>query len=259
MIYFGRWRIVSLTPGLSCIQASGEGDDRVALYKAFTAASVLLAHIKKEAMKLVINPPSQIERSSRILPPISSLHDPTSDTHIKFTILELFSSTVINRHLYIAKMIDGKKILVKFTRQYSYDLHTFCAKLGCAPPLLGFQRLPGGFFGIAMEFINDAVQISDSPYVEKHREWVSWLEELVKSFHKAELVHGDLRSPNIICNKNGPMVIDFDWAGKVGEVSYPPGPLNPELTDGRESNDLKITKDDDLRVLHKTLKDLQLE
>ncbi|KAF8549503.1 hypothetical protein OG21DRAFT_1525759 [Imleria badia] len=53
MIYFGQWRVVALTPALSCIRASGDGDDRNALYKAFTAASVLLARIDQDAAQLV--------------------------------------------------------------------------------------------------------------------------------------------------------------------------------------------------------------
>ena len=53
------------------------------------------------------------------------------------------------------------------------------------------------------------------------------------------------------------MLVDFDWGGKVGEVSYPTLELNPELLEGRSSDDLKITKDDDVRVLTKTLDKLK--
>ncbi|KAJ7639135.1 hypothetical protein FB45DRAFT_739360, partial [Roridomyces roridus] len=35
-------------------------------------------------------------------------------------------------------------------------------------------------------------------------------------------VHGDLRPENILVHENGSVrVVDFDWAGKVGEVHYP--------------------------------------
>ncbi|KAI6022555.1 hypothetical protein EDC04DRAFT_2900835 [Pisolithus marmoratus] len=234
MIFVHRWRIVSLTPGLSCIRTSGDGDDRIALYNTFTAASVLLARIQDDAAKL---------------PTPSSLRY----TH-GFKIIELFHFPAADRYLYIAETADSKQIMIKFIRRYSYKLHMFCADRGCAPALLGFERLPGGFFGIATEFVQFAFPISQSPYVEKHREWTEQLWKLVESCHTEGLVHGDLRAPNIICDQNRVMLIDFDWAGKEGEVSYPHGSLNADLMIGRDNPDLKITKGDDLRVLEKTLK-----
>ncbi|KAH0836381.1 hypothetical protein J3R83DRAFT_7959 [Lanmaoa asiatica] len=132
-------------------------------------------------------------------------------TRIEFKIFETFPSRGADQHLYIAETIDGKKILVKFTRRYSFELHTLCANRGCAPVLLGYERLPGGFRGIAMEFAESAFAISGSPYVEKkHKEWVERLQNLVDSFHAQDLVHGDLRSPNIICDENNVIVIDLD-------------------------------------------------
>lgn len=178
---------------------------------------------------------------------------------MRFNILAFFHNRTADRYLYTAETIDNKQIIVKFTRQYSFELHMFCADRGCAPALFGFERLPGGFFGIAMEFVRSAFPISYSPYVEKHREWVDKLRKLVESFHAEGFVHGDLRAPNIICGGNRVMVIDFDWGGKEGEVSYPHGPLNADLTIGRDSTNLKITKGDDVRVLEGTLKGVQLK
>ncbi|KAI6098355.1 hypothetical protein EDD17DRAFT_226114 [Pisolithus thermaeus] len=219
IIFVRGWRVVSLTPGLSCIRASGDGDDRIALYDAFTAASVLLAHIQGDAAKLVHKPPHPIEQSRRILPPISSLHDPRFSTPIGFKILEFFPDRAAGRYLYSAKTTDGKEIMVKFTRRYSSELHMFCADRGCAPALLGFERFPGGFFGIAMEFVECAIPIPASPYTEKYREWVTQLRKLVEFFHAEGLVHGDLRYPNIICDQDRVMLIGFKWGGKEGETT----------------------------------------
>jgi len=68
-----------------------------------------------------------------------------------------------------------------------------------------------------------------------------------------DLVHGDLREPNILCVGEKVMLIDFDWGGRVGEAYYPTALLTYELTDGRFNTNPKITKDDDLRVLANTL------
>ena len=53
------------------------------------------------------------------------------------------------------------------------------------------------------------------------------------------------------------MLVDFDWGGKGGQVFYPTPNLNDELLVGRASDNLKITKDDDIRVLNLTLKKLR--
>ncbi|KAH9176716.1 hypothetical protein EDB89DRAFT_1939514 [Lactarius sanguifluus] len=50
--------------------------------------------------------------------------------------------------------------------------------------------------------------------------------------------------------------IDFDWGGQVGEASSPTLELNPKLLEDRMSDDLIITKDDDVQVLMKTLEKL---
>ncbi|KAI6136227.1 hypothetical protein F5141DRAFT_1288041 [Pisolithus sp. B1] len=259
MTFVRGWRVVILTPALSCILVSGDGDDRIALYDAFTAASVLLARIQGDATKLVHRPPLPIGESRRILPAISRLCHPRSETHMSFNIVGFFHNRTADRYLYTVETIDNKQIIVKFTRQYSFDLHMFCADRGCAPALFGCERLPGGFFGIAMEFVRSAFPISHSPYVEKHREWVDKLRKLVESFHAEGFVHGDLRAPNIICDGNRVMLIDFDWGGKEGEVSYPHGLLNADLIIGRDNTDLKITKGDDVRILEGTLKGVRLK
>jgi len=208
-------------------------------------------------MEMARNPPLHIQESLRGLPPISSLRSPFSDTHIEFEILAPFSRLAPDRHLYTAKRTGGdheEKIIVKFTRRYSHELHMFCAKQGRAPALLGFEKLPEGFFGITMELVQPV-----SPHDRKRGELGKQLKTLVASFHDRDLVHGDLRVPNIVCNDQGVLIIDFDWGGKLGEASYPNSQLNPQLTIGRHSTDLKITKDDDIRVLNKTLEYLGWE
>ena len=71
-----------------------------------------------------------------------------------------------------------------------------------------------------MDYIIPTTHPFRSSYLATHcQEWTDELETLVKSFHKVDLVHGDLREPNILCNKNKVMLIDFDWGGKV-EITH---------------------------------------
>ena len=56
----------------------------------------------------------------------------------------------------------------------------------------------------------------------------------LKSLHKANFVHGDIRGLNMVFsnNSNEAQFIDFDFGGKLGEVRFPPG-YKKYLGDGR--------------------------
>jgi len=107
---------------------------------------------------------------------------------------------------------------------------------------------------VAMEYIESGVPITHPNLLAAHRDhWMAELQDLMDSFHEKDFVHGDLRDANIICKNDSVMLIDFDWGGKEGEVSYPTSNLNAELLEDRVSDDLIITKEDDRRVLKNTL------
>jgi tRNA A-37 threonylcarbamoyl transferase component Bud32 len=138
-------------------------------------------------------------------------------------------------------------------------LHDLCAREAHAPWILGYERLPGGWFAVAMEYFEGSTSITHSDLLTRHRDhWTKYLMRLVKRFHAAGFVHGDLWDENILCKDDNVVLVDFDWGGKVGEATYPTLDLHPELLEGRTSSSLKITKDDDMRVLMKTLDKLQL-
>jgi hypothetical protein len=84
-------------------------------------------------------------------------------------------------------------ILVKFVQHYSKDLHLHCAAMGHAPPLLGFQKLPGGWNMVVMEFMANYKPLSTftEQYSMLSDLWTMF-RNLVDSFHKKNLVHGDL-------------------------------------------------------------------
>ncbi|KAH9000572.1 hypothetical protein EDB86DRAFT_3242369 [Lactarius hatsudake] len=177
----------------------------------------------------------------------------------------VFDGPVRDRLLYKARRIerlvlgsDDNFILIKFVRQYSIDLHQFCAEAGHAPMILGYERLPGGWYAVAMEYIEFGVSIPNSDLLASHRDrWMTELRQLMNNFHAADLVHGDLRDVNILCKGESVMLVDFDWGGKVGKASFPTLNLHPELLKDRVSESLMITKGDDVRVLTTTLDKLR--
>lgn len=117
------------------------------------------------------------------------------------------------RFLYVAET-QQQSILIKFTRRYSISLHDICAGLGCAPRIFAFEQLPGGWYAIAMEYVESGASITRSTQLAAHRDrWTNELQKLMDTFHSAGLVHGDLRDANILCKEGSVMLIDFDWGG----------------------------------------------
>lgn len=255
-------QLISLTPTYSCIRSASEGRDRRSLYRAFTAASVLRAHILNDTQNLLDNPsatPIILDNAHRF-PAISRLstYSPSDSESpdLTFEIVDAFDTRAF-RLLYLAKTRRSgveKRIILKFAQRYAIELHDLCAKQGHAPTILAYERLPGGWLAVAMEYIEDSTSIASSDLFTHHRDrWTEELINLVKTFHAEDFVHGDLRDVNILCKNDAIMLVDFDWGGKVGEATYPTLDLIPELLEGRTSNNLKITKDDDVRVMKKTL------
>jgi serine/threonine protein kinase len=223
---------------------------------AFKAASLVIAKIKTDVSKLVgiQSPLPEIPLESRKLPNVTKIGS------VDFTILSRHDEQVEYRYLYHARITStGEEIYVKFTQQYSRELHEFCAGKGLAPKLLGFDRLPGGWFALAMEKIDTV----DLAHVESSRLDVCKQEirDLVRDFHAKGLVHGDLRPPNFIFTKGSPtrmLLVDFDWGGKEKEVFFPCGQLADGLrgmdNDRHDRLDQPIKKEDDERVLEMTFK-----
>jgi len=155
-----------------------------------------------------------------------------------------------NRFFYTATTSTGDDVVVKFTRRYCPELHSFCADRDHAPRLLGYGTVPGGWKVVVTELIkaeNDTKTRSNN--VTKY---------CTQDFHDKGWVHGDLRAANVIVPAEKPdkvMLLDFDWGGECGKVSYPTWRLNDVLVDKTVKN-LRITKDNDVRVLNATLKTL---
>jgi hypothetical protein len=262
VVFLGQnqYRIPNLTPGLPCRSSAEDGVGRRTLYSAFMAATVLIARIWEDTKKVIITPPSRIFGDTHRFPCVSALprYNEGLPGTLNFNIVRPFMRGPTNNSLlYIAVVREGdkdKEIVVKFTRRYCIELHTFCAITGNAPRILGYQRLPGNWIAIAMEHVS-AQSIIKAPGRNKRRkQWAAAARKLVKSFHDRGWVHGDLRDVNILCDKHRLMLVDFNWGGKDEEACYPTSILPEELWDAcLTAGDLKIRKENDIRALEMTL------
>lgn len=201
--------------------------DRVPLYATFEAASRLLVRIEQDAARLVTSPPPHISGSHRRLPDVHSLLQSSgSDVQVErinFQIIQKVETGLEGRrHLYLATTDNNQQILIKFSRQYGKELHEFCASMTYAPELLAFERLPGGWFGVAMEYFPSGKRILESEGLHEYGEnWLTDIIKVVNAFHTHGYVHGDLRPPNFIVNGDRLLLVDFDWGGKSGEAKFP--------------------------------------
>ncbi|KAH6911199.1 hypothetical protein BKA70DRAFT_1269690 [Coprinopsis sp. MPI-PUGE-AT-0042] len=247
-----RYRIVSITPGYSFSPFATGGRDRKELYLAFAASCILLTQMISDITAALEKPPplpSPTVDNPLNLPGISRLRHPEHrDKYVEFEIFEEG-----NPQLYCARVLgeeNPREIVVKFVQRYCLELHRFCAERGHAPEIFGYEELPGGWIAIAMEYLEDSRPLNQPKFANS-------VMGLVREFHEAGYVHGDLRKYNILCTEDDWWLIDFDWAGLGGEAQYHTSALTEELLKGREGRkDLKITFDDDMRILQRTLDEL---
>ncbi|KAH9051258.1 hypothetical protein EDB87DRAFT_1836674 [Lactarius vividus] len=157
-----RIRLVSLTPTLCCVRSASDGRDRKSLYLVFAAASVLQVQILEDVQKLID------DRKLLKDPAVAEIPYATShgfDDYLTFEICGLLDDRIHDCFLYKAKRPGADElILIKFVQRYLIDLHHFCAKAGHAPSILGYERLPGGWFSVAMEYVKPDISITESTH-----------------------------------------------------------------------------------------------
>ena len=129
----------------------------------------------------------------------------------------LFSATITG---------TNTEVCIKFAKTYCEETHSFCASNGFAPALHGFQRLPGGWCMVVMDILGDSyVDLVGCQFSVPPQRFDA-IEESLIEMHQHGYVHGDVRDANIMVPKQDKtlppfMLVDFDWAGKIGEARYP--------------------------------------
>ena len=130
--------------------------------------------------------------------------------------------------------IPGLQVLVKLVPcSYSRDVHEYMAKNKLAPKLYGYAEVDGAPTAYVMEYFDPpAWQTlyqffkSDTTAVDPTQLHEA-VESILKTLDSKDYVHGDLRTNDIMIRMDviekcvDVKVIDFDWAGKAGEVCYP--------------------------------------
>ncbi|KAF9234386.1 hypothetical protein BU15DRAFT_52671 [Melanogaster broomeanus] len=123
--------------------------------------------------------------------------------------------------VFFGSLVSTDDICIKFVRRYSQQVHLRCASMGCAPALLGFECIPGGWFMVVMHALPSDYVCLDS--FQASGGCLGRIRDQLIQLHRDGFVHGDIRSTNIMVLKDETkfMILDFDWAGKIGETRYP--------------------------------------
>ncbi|KAI6006359.1 hypothetical protein EDC04DRAFT_2583109 [Pisolithus marmoratus] len=166
-----------------------------------------------------------------IFPWPTSFYTPDGSTKVEF---QYERPLIDNKLLFFGTRQDTqKRICIKFAQSYSKEAHECCVTLNCAPVLLGFNSIPGGWTIVVMEALTDHTSLFElSQPGSRTPLTLSVFEALykeiwrcLKSFHDNGFVHGDIRDTNIMVSRDRKSVkfIDFDWAGKMDDENtrYP--------------------------------------
>ncbi|KZV95145.1 hypothetical protein EXIGLDRAFT_834524 [Exidia glandulosa HHB12029] len=111
---------------------------------------------------------------------------------------------------------EVKECIMKFTSRYADCVHRTLAEAGVAPQLIFCKWVDTvNQMVVIYEYVKDEGGSYDPKEIEE-------LKRAVAVLHGKGLVHGDLRSPNVIVTAERKlMVIDCDWGGPIGVAAYP--------------------------------------
>lgn len=194
------------------------------------ALLLAVAHIQAHYKAIQVAHPHVSSDHARHYPYIVSLEGNSHSNTLSFTYNKRLSHTKL---IFAATSnLDGKKLVVKFTRQYSADAHRFLSELDLAPTLYQCVQIHGNWLVIVMDMspydLLFGTHLSEPEQAKVQQKAGSILDLL----HAGGYVHGDVRDANILVDreslssKDGEVklhLIDFDWAGCVGEAKYPMG------------------------------------
>ena len=158
------------------------------------------------------------------------------------------------------------RFVIKLARgRYGADIHRRAAAAGYAPKIYNIKQLRSDVCAVVMDLLDtegggwERYNAETAPVATKAEVTRAYLAAFTHDGNT--YVHGDLRYGNVFIRTDvatghvGVMFIDFDWAGRAGEVVYP-STMNYELwqeakVDGA-SPGYYITRDHDLRWLDRS-------
>ena len=136
----------------------------------------------------------------------------------------LASARVLFKAEYRVANADATVAIVKLSTSYGRSVHDYLAEKGHAPGLLKYEQFGRCVVVVMKEVVNardlsEFLAVADMAARENAK---TKLTKILEEMHAMNYVHGDIREPNILVDEDGKFqIVDFDWAGEFGEVTYP--------------------------------------
>jgi len=128
--------------------------------------------------------------------------------------------TVIGARVLFGVGSDKKEKTLKFYGSY-LEAQTALDKQKAIQSILKVETKAKLCMGCSKDGICVLVDDYHKAVEVTHNHFCSLVEQ-VDALYKQSMVHGDLRWPNTVFGEGGrAILIDFDWAGKVGEAEFP--------------------------------------
>ena len=186
--------------------------------------------------------PALLENLDPQFPDPRTYHSLETKTIVNFKYLRQIDEKKL---LFLGENDNGKRICIKFVRQYSQAVHEKCAQMGIAPKLRGFEEIGAGWKMVVMDALDEEYQPFDKRILPVGAD--EHLRERLVELHQANFVHGDVRDVNIMVRKDGKlefMLVDFDWSGIIGEARYPININKVDLWRPEDVSDGQLIKSD---------------
>lgn len=146
------------------------------------------------------------------------------------------------RHALFLAKYNGERVVVKFSEKYNSSAHRKVAEKGFAPRLHAHTRLRGGITMVIMDYIGGLDAHRQFGNKELPSSVIQQVESALAILHSSNLVHGDIRRPNILVTRkmeHDPTspgskaamdvdmpwlayLIDFDCVGEANKDRYSP-------------------------------------
>jgi len=227
-----RARVEPLAPGLDLSTHWREKKARHAMASCFDAFVAAIEHIEAHygsiaAEAMAVLPPLQYDnrlQKARRYPFLTSYNGDGQE--ISFT----YDGRLDERKLVFSAIVNqpgSGELIVKFTQKYSEAAHNHLASHSLAPRIWKFIRISANWTAVVME--KSKCQVLFGLELSKaEREKVKCkVRNIVRILHEGGFVHGDIRDANLLIDRESLAsdvavhLIDFDWAGPVGEAKYP--------------------------------------
>ena len=171
---------------------------------------------------------------SKVRNTVTQQDEPLKFVRLRKDLWETRDGTIDYLNLIFEATFYEKRVLAKVVfRSYGEDVLRHLAAKHMAPQLFGTCDVQGIASVVVMELLEDGWMTLFDYRENQHRNGIpeaakgrlfKRIEEILDCLSTEGMVHGDFRMANMMLKpgeEEKAVLIDFDWAGKVGSARYP--------------------------------------